>query len=261
MLGPLIETHCHLDYLQERPLAATLDLAHANGVTHLITIGVSLENQQVVSDLAAQNPTVFASVGMHPHHAKDFSPIVAAQLAALARANKKIVAIGEIGLDYHYNKSPTAIQRAVFEQQLALAADLCLPVIVHSREAEADTWAIIANFHPPKLLLHSFSSRAILAEQALSENYFLGFNGMITFKKSENIRQVVAKTPIDNIMLETDAPFLAPVPYRGKENAPHYLPLVAQALLEVKNLPGEKLKIIYQNTQRFFGLPAFTPTC
>jgi len=156
-----------------------------------------------------------------------------------------MVAVGEIGLDYHYNNSPREIQRKVFEKQLQIAADTDLPVIIHTREADEDTKSILKNFSPhlkKKGVIHSFTSGKELAEWVLNENFYLGFNGIVTFKKAENVQEIVKMSPLERILLETDAPFLTPVPHRGKENAPHYLPFVAQKIADLKGITARELE-------------------
>lgn len=172
------------------------------------------------------------------------------------RPCQRWAAVGEIGLDYHYNNSPIDVQKKVFEKQLQLACDLDLPVVIHTREADEDTRDILKNFIPHlkrKGVLHSFTSGRALAEYALSEGFYLGFNGIITFKKAENVQEVVQITPLEQILLETDSPFLTPVPHRGKENAPYYLPFIAQKVAELKGETIEKiLPIVYQNSLNCF---------
>jgi TatD DNase family protein len=168
----------------------------------------------------------------------------------------KMVAVGEIGLDYHYNNSPADIQKSVFEKQLQIACDQDLPVVIHTRDADEDTKAILKNFSSTlkrKGVVHSFTSSLELAEFVLNEGFYIGFNGIITFKKAENVQEVVKITPPERILFETDSPFLTPVPHRGKENAPYYLPFVAAKIAELKNLEIEGLKKqVYENSLSCF---------
>ena len=152
--------------------------------------------------------------------------------------------MGEIGLDYHYNHADRASQLKAFEEQLSIASDLSLPVVIHTREADSDTRDILANHSrhlSRKGVIHSFTSSLELAEFCLAEGFMLGFNGITTFRNAENVREVVAATPIDRIVLETDAPYLTPVPYRGRPNAPCYLPFIAEKLADIKLVPVETL--------------------
>ena len=158
--------------------------------------------------------------------------------------DERILAVGEIGLDYYYDHADRAVQRTVFEQQLQVAADLDMPVVIHTRDADEDTRAILQNFSPQlsrKGVIHSFTSGLPLAEYCLGEGFMLGFNGIATFNGADNVREAVAATPVEQLLLETDAPYLTPVPYRGKPNAPCYLPFIAECVAGVKQLDVEQL--------------------
>jgi TatD DNase family protein len=240
----LIETHCHLDYLKSTSLEEILKSSRDVGIEKIITIGVDPENLDKVKLISDQNEMVYYSQGIHPHDSKDASEFDFEKIKS--RTNEvKMVAIGEIGLDYHYNNSPQEIQKKIFELQLQIASDHDLPVIIHTREADDDTIAILKNFssHLKKRgVIHSFTSSKELAEWVLSENFFLGFNGIITFKNAKNVQEIVEITPREKILLETDSPFLTPVPHRGKENAPFYLPFVAEKISELKKISLEEVK-------------------
>jgi TatD DNase family protein len=240
---PIIETHCHLDYLDEGELAATLSRAAEVGVERIVTIAVSAGNLDTVASIAGQHDHVFATQGIHPHEAAGFDSRVEQAIRQRA-ANEKILAIGEIGLDYYYDHCPRDVQLAAFERQLQLASELDLPVVIHTREADEDTRAVLGNFSGAlsrRGVIHSFTSSLALAEYCLAEGFTLGFNGIVTFNKADNVREVVAATPAERILLETDAPYLTPVPYRGKQNAPYYIPFVAERVAEIKNLGVEDL--------------------
>lgn len=250
-----IETHCHLDYLKELPLEEIRAKIKEAGITKVITIGVDPGNLDKVFELAALYSEIYYTQGIHPHDSKEASDLEFEKI--INRAHEaKMVAVGEIGLDYHYNNSPPEIQRLQFERQLQIACDQNLPVVIHTREADADTIAILRNFSgllKSKGVIHSFTSTPELAEFVLSEGFYIGFNGIITFKKAENVQNVVKITPTDRILFETDSPFLTPVPHRGKENAPYYLPFVAAKVAELKNVDLEKLKVeVYQNSLKCF---------
>jgi TatD DNase family protein len=254
---PLIETHCHLDYLEGDALAAALQAAQAVNVERIITIGVSPDNLEAVMALAQQYPQVWGTQGIHPHDANDYSAEVEAQIRANA-LHDKMVAIGEIGLDYHYDYSDRARQRDAFERQLQIAIDLALPVVVHTREADEDTQAILRNFvgqMPKRGVIHSFTSGRKLAEYCLGEGFCIGFNGISTFKAADNVRDIIALTPLEQILLETDAPYLTPIPYRGHKNEPKYLPFIAEQVALVKGLPVEVLlpQVWKNSVGVFFG--------
>ena len=252
---PIIETHCHLDYLDATNLQSTLERAQAVGIERIVTIAVSPDNLDTVLDIAIRNDDVFATQGIHPHEAAGFDTVVAATIRERA-SHPKVLAVGEIGLDYFYNHCPREVQLAAFEQQLQLAAELDLPVVIHTREADQDTRAILANFSTTlarRGVIHSFTSSLELAEYCLGEGYALGFNGIVTFNKADNVRDVVSATPLAQILLETDAPYLTPVPYRGKSNAPYYLPFVAERIAQVKEVAIERLlEQAYRNSLALF---------
>lgn len=240
---PIIETHCHLDYLDPTELAATLQRSLAVGIERIVTIAVSPENLQRVLELATSSEYIWGTQGIHPHDAASYSPEVEAIIRDNA-ANERIVAVGEIGLDYYYDHADRAVQRAVFERQLQTAVELDLPVVIHTREADDDTRDILRDYSPAlsrKGVIHSFTSGVPLAEFCLAEGFMLGFNGITTFNRADNVREVVALTPVQQILLETDAPYLTPVPYRGTRNAPYYLPFIAETVAAIKNLDVEVL--------------------
>lgn len=257
---PIIETHCHLDYLKQAPLDEILTRAGAVGVERVVTISVAPDNLDTARSLAAAHPQVWCSQGVHPHDAEQYSDAVGRRIRA-ALSDPKVLAVGEIGLDYYYDHSDRAVQRRVFEQQLQIAADAGLPVIIHSRDADDDTRSILSNFidtMPRKGVIHSFTSGLALAEFCVDAGFCLGFNGICTFNKADNVRQVIRATPAERILLETDAPFLTPVPYRGRENAPCYLPFIAEKIAALKHLSVEKLlQQTYRNSlTALFAAPA-----
>ena len=254
---PIIETHCHLDYLDTDELAAVLVQSAQAGIERIITIAVSPANLARVLELTRQATNIWGTQGIHPHEAASFNADIEAQIR-LGAADERILAIGEIGLDYYYDHADRAVQRTVFERQLQLAADLDMPVVIHTREADDDTRDILRTFSPllrRKGVLHSFTSGLPLAEYCLSEGFMLGFNGIATFNRADNVREVIAATPLEQILLETDAPYLTPAPYRGRPNAPFYLPLIAEKVAQVKQLEVEAmLQQVYRNSiSAFFG--------
>jgi TatD DNase family protein len=252
---PIIETHFHLDYLKAHAQEEIVSLSHKQNIEKMITIGVSPDNLDTVINLANKFENVYCTQGIHPHNAKEWNAEVRNHLIANLK-EKKVVAIGEIGLDYHYTKSPKSEQIVAFEEQLQLAIDFHLPVIIHTRDADEDTMAIIKNFSSllkRSAVIHSFTSGLALAKFALDLNFSIGFNGIITFKNAQNVRDALHITPLENILLETDAPLLTPDPYRGAENAPYYLPFIAQKISSEKNIPLEKILLqTYQNTLKLF---------
>lgn len=252
---PIIETHCHLDYLEERSLDEVVNDAKQVNIERIITIAVSANNLDKVMTMAQSNETIWGTQGIHPHDANDYNDEIDAKIRENA-AHERIVAIGEIGLDYYYDHCDRAKQREAFERQLQIAIDLEMPIVVHTREADEDTQAILQNFvgqMPKRGVIHSFTSGKSLAEYCLGEGFHLGFNGISTFKTAENVREIVELTPIEKILFETDAPYLTPVPYRGTTNEPKYLPFIAEHIAGVKQVPVEALlPQVWKNSMELF---------
>lgn len=252
---PIIETHCHLDYLEPQELEETLVKTRDVGIEKIMTIAVSPDNLEKVRKLSEKYAQVWGTQGIHPHDAEKYTPDVHDEIKAHIN-NEKILAVGEIGLDYFYDHADRKVQQRVFEQQLEIAIENNKPVVIHTREADDDTKAILQNAvgsMKNKGVIHSFTSGISLAEYCLSEGFCLGFNGISTFNKAENVREVISATPVEQILLETDSPYLTPVPYRGKPNAPFYLPFIAEKVAEVKELDIEVLlKHAYENSNRVF---------
>ncbi len=252
---PIIETHCHLDYLDQAELEITLKKSRQVGIERIITIAVSAGNLDSVLRLAKSSANIWGTQGIHPHEADSYS----SEIDAIIRENaghNKILAVGEIGLDYFYDHADRAVQRSAFEQQLQTAIELDLPVVIHTRDADDDTKDILRNCSASlarKGVIHSFTSSLALAEFCLEEGFMLGFNGIATFNSADNVRQVVAATPMNQLLLETDAPYLTPVPYRGRPNAPYYLPFIAETLANIKKVDIEDLlQQAYRNSMDIF---------
>ena len=252
---PIIETHCHLDYLDEEQLTLTLEKSAAVGIETIITIAVSPDNLDRVLELTRVADNIWGTQGVHPHEAEAYDDPVEAIIRERC-GDQRIVAVGEIGLDYYYDHADRSAQRNAFERQLQVAVDLDMPVVIHTREADEDTRDILANFSGSlarKGVIHSFTSGLPLAEYCLAEGFMLGFNGITTFNRADNVRQVVQATPLPQLLLETDAPYLTPVPYRGRPNAPFYLPFIAERVAEEKGLPVETLlQQAYRNSHALF---------
>jgi len=252
---PIIETHCHLDYLEEDQLAQTLDRSSEVGVERIITIAVSAENLATVRRITEGDPRVWGTQGIHPHEAESYTEAVENEIREHL-SDKRILAVGEIGLDYYYDHADRQVQREVFEKQLQIACDKQLPVVIHTRDADEDTRDILANFGSRLEaggVIHSFTAGLPLAEFCLEQGFCLGFNGIATFKQADNVREVVAMTPKEKILLETDAPYLTPVPYRGRPNAPYYLPFIAERIADIKGCSIDVLlQQAYQNSITLF---------
>jgi len=252
---PIIETHCHLDYLKDQPLTDILQRSREIGIERTITIAVAPDNLDRVIDLTDSHTDVWGTQGIHPHDASSYNDEVEARIRENLQYSR-ILAVGEIGLDYYYEHSERKVQQQVFERQLQLAVEQQLPVVIHSRDADEDTQAILSNFvaqMPHKGVIHSFTSGPALAQYCIANGFCLGFNGICTFKQAENVREVIAATPLTQILLETDSPYLTPAPYRGRENAPFYLPFIAEKIAEVKAATvDEVLQQTYQNSLTTF---------
>ncbi|MBE7470249.1 MAG: hydrolase TatD [Anaerolineae bacterium] len=236
----LIDSHCHLNFdafAEDR--AEVLARAKAAGVVAFINPSTDLDDSRQVVALAETVPNLYAAIGFHPNAAAKFDAAALAHLRVLA-GQPKVVAIGEIGLDYHWDEAPRPVQRRVFEQQLALAKELNKPVIIHQREAAVDTMAVLREWGAgqthPGLVLHSFSGDRAMAEEAIELGFFLGISGPVTFKNARDLPEIVAAAPLDRLLVETDAPFLAPHPFRGKRNEPAHVKLVAERVAALKAL-------------------------
>lgn len=260
----MIDTHCHLNFeAYDDDRDQVIQRATEAGVTSIINPGVDADSSRAAIALADQYAGVYAAVGVHPNSTATFSDSDLQTIKQLAHESEKVVAIGEIGLDYHWDKSPQQKQVAAFEAQLALAAELELPVIIHNREASADVIAILESWAddlPPSLrerpgVLHSFSAPQAIAERALSIGFYLGFTGPITFKKADALRDVARAAPLNRILVETDGPFLTPEPFRGKRNEPAYIPHIVDRLGGLKQLPTDEMgRITTDNAVRLFAL-------
>ena len=233
----LIDTHCHLDFERfDDDRGEVVQRATDAGVTRIIIPALDLNNCRTVLQLADQYENVYAAIGIHPNSSAGWQDSWIGVLRDLAQ-HDKVVAIGEIGLDYYWDKSPKSVQHHAFGLQLELAAELDLPVIVHNRESNADVIRLLATSslngreHPG--VLHSFAADWETAVSALHMGFYLGFTGPVTFKKADGLREVVAQVPLDRLLVETDAPFLTPHPFRGKRNEPAYVVYVAERIAAV----------------------------
>ncbi|MFO0773177.1 MAG: TatD family hydrolase [Nitrospiraceae bacterium] len=258
----LIDTHTHLDdarYDGDRD--AMIERARTAGVTQMITIGCDLDTSRAAVTLADRYPFVYASIGVHPHEVKRIEPVWYDEFRRLAK-NPKVVAFGEIGLDYHYNHSSPEEQRQRFREQVRLARELHLPVIIHTREAQADTVAILREERAEDVggVFHCFSGDAWLAKDALDLGFYLSFSGIVTFQNATMLREIVKTVPADRLLIETDCPYLTPVPHRGKRNEPAYVVRVADTLSSVRSgespvTADEIGALTTANARRLFQLP------
>jgi len=249
----LVDSHCHLDRLDLTPydgcLAELISAAQATGVTGILCVAIDRTNIPVVLDIAEQFPQVYASVGVHPL-AQD-AELTMTQLLALA-AHPKVVAIGETGLDYYYDQKQVARQKQNFVTHLQAAGQCGKPLIIHSRDAKEDTLALMRQHANPDYggVMHCFTGYWEMAKQAIDMNFYISFSGIVTFKNALSLREVAKKVPLERLLIETDAPYLAPVPYRGKSNEPKYLTQVATSLAAVKGISVAALAEATSNNYR-----------
>jgi TatD DNase family protein len=238
----LVDSHCHLDdskFDEDREQA--IERALAAGVTRLMAIGTGNgpPDLEVAVRLADRHSFIYATIGVHPHDAAKATDATFARLSELAK-HPKVLAIGEIGLDYHYDFSPRDVQLSVFERQLALAAEAKKPIVIHTREAWEDTLAAVTSL-PYGGIMHCFTGDAAQARQALDRGFHLSFGGVLTFPKAESLREAARLAPDDRILVETDCPYLAPVPHRGKRNEPAFVVDTVRRLAEVRGTTPENI--------------------
>jgi TatD DNase family protein len=254
----LIDTHCHLDFNRfDGDRDAVLQRAVAN-VQRIIVPAIDLENCRQVLALADRYRQLFAAVGVHPNSTAMWDSTWLDSVRQFAEYDK-VVAIGEIGLDYYWDDSPKVVQQEALAAQLELAAELELPVIIHNRQSSEDVIRLLAESplagRERSGVLHSFSAESTVAEEAVRMGFYIGITGPVTFKKAHDLREVVAGLPLERILVETDAPFLAPQPRRGKRNEPAYVAYVAEQIATLHGLSSEEFaRITTENAVRLFGL-------
>jgi len=248
------DDHCHLDLTAERGPSAdeAVAAARAAGVERLITVGTDVASSRVAVEVARTHEGVWATAGVHPHDAKDGWEGLEALLV-----EPEVVAVGECGLDYHYDHSPRAVQRESFAAQIALAHAHDLALVVHTREAWDDTFEILAaEGVPERTVIHCFTGGPVEARRCLDLGAHLSFSGIVTFKGAPEVREAAALCPLDRLLVETDSPFLAPTPHRGRPNQPAYVTLVGEALADATGAGlGEVAEATWANASRVYRLP------
>jgi TatD DNase family protein len=244
------DSHCHVPY--EGVDESVIADAAAAGVTRLITVGTDAEQSAAAIDVASRHEGVWATVGLHPHDAKHGVDTIIPLLD-----KGRVVAVGECGLDYHYDHSPRPQQREVFAAQVALAHVHGLALVIHTREAWDDTFDILAaEGVPERTVFHCFTGGPAEAQRALDAGASLSFSGIVTFKAATDLREAAALCPLDRLLVETDSPYLTPVPHRGTPNRPAYVPLVGAAVAAAKGVPVESVEAVtWANAARIFNLP------
>lgn len=252
----LVDSHCHLNMLKldayDNDLGELLEQAKKVGVAHILCVGVDLENAQTVIDIARQFENVSASVGMHPSEKVNKEPTIE-ELITLAD-HPKVVAIGETGLDYHYNDSGLDIMRDRFRTHVRAAIKIKKPLIIHSRAAHQDTIQIMREEKAATIrgVMHCFTESWEMAQEAMALDFYISFSGIVTFKNAKNVAEVAKKVPLEKMLIETDAPYLTPEPYRGKSNGPQYVRYVAEHIAALKSISYDH--VIQQTGNNFFRL-------
>lgn len=255
----LVDTHCHLDYFnQPGEEAQVVERARLAGVKTLVTIGVTLKQSQQAIDIAEKYDNVWACVGIYPNHAADELPVPAPEVIAEMAKHPKVIGIGESGLDYFYDKAPKDVQDQNFRANIRAAQLSGLPLAIHARDADDDIIRILreerAGGGDFNFLLHCFSSTRQLAEAAVAMGGYISFSGILTFPKSLELREIAADMPLERLLVETDSPYLAPVPFRGKRNEPAYTVHTAKVLGEIKGLsPDAMAELTTRNFRTLYG--------
>jgi len=246
------DSHCHLPYEGLEDVDAVVAAARAAGVGRMISVGTDAAQSSAAIDAAARFDDVWATAGLHPHDAVHGTATIAGLVT-----RPRVVAVGECGLDYHYDHSPRDTQRAVFAEQIALAHEHDLALVIHTREAWEDTFDVLAaQGVPARTVFHCFTGGAGEAQRCLDIGASISFSGIVTFKTADDVREAAALCPLDRLLVETDAPYLAPVPHRGKANQPANVVLVGAAVAEVKGVPIEDVEsATWANTAALFRLP------
>ena len=257
-----VDSHAHIDGPEfDADREQVIQRARDAGVSVILNIGTGDPHSGALEravELAEAHADIYTAIGIHPHDARLFDDAAEQLIIKLKTQSSRVIAWGEIGLDFHYDNSPREVQMKVFQRQLQLAGEANLPVIIHTREAEPETVDIlksqVAGGNPPGIM-HCFSGSSWLAQQAIDLGFYISFSGIVTFKKAEELRTIAKQVPLDRLLIETDCPFLAPVPYRGKRNEPAYVVEVARCQAELHGKTVEEMgQITSQNFARFFNL-------
>jgi TatD DNase family protein len=246
----LVDSHCHLDFAKPEERAGIIARARGAGVRTLLTISTKLHEFSGVRAIAEGDPDIWCSVGVHPHEA-EVEPAAAEALVALT-SHPKVVGIGETGLDFYYEHSPREQQAQVFRSHLAAARETGLPVIVHTRDADPETIAILEEEKPQAGVIHCFSTGRTLAEHAVAMGFYISISGIATFKNAQGLRDIIRDLPLERLLVETDAPYLAPVPMRGKTNEPAFVVHTAALVAQLKGVTQDEIARI--TTENFFKL-------
>ena len=253
----LVDSHCHIDGEQfDADRDEVIRRAEDIGVKIMLVIGTgeatNFDNFQRVIDLAEKHENIFAAIGVHPHDAKTFDAESEKRLIDLVKSSKKVIAWGEIGLDFYYDYSPREVQYEVFRRQINIARELDLPIIIHSRDADDETVEVLTeecNYENFRGIMHCFGGTPKMAQKLMKIGFMISFAGNVTFKKAENLRDAARVVPLEKLLIETDCPYLTPIPFRGRRNEPMYVAETAKFLAELYGIEVEKLA--HQTTQNF----------
>ena len=250
----LIDTHAHIDMLEEPTNQVLLEMQDF-GVKKVIIPSVEISTMQNIVNIANQNENIYAMVGIFPSEAKTYNKDIEEKMIDFAQS-QKVVAVGEIGLDYYWDKSFNDIQQDVFIKQIKLANKLNLPIVIHDREAHKDTFDILKEHNQnSKVLFHCFSGSVEFMRECVKQGWFIALGGVVTFKNAIKMKEVTKEVPLEKLMLETDSPYLTPVPYRGKPNKPAYVKYVAEEIAQLRNMTLEEIiDITTSNAEEFFGI-------
>ncbi|MBI4744072.1 MAG: TatD family hydrolase [Actinobacteria bacterium] len=251
-----IDTHAHLDLCSKNsPIEQIVERAKEKDVNIIIDIGIDLDSCRRTLDNSFRYQNVYSALGIHPHEAGSVDAYVLKEIKGLAKNNKKVVAIGEIGLDYYRNLSSRETQQTAFRKQIEMAKELELPIIVHDRDAHSDCLRILKEETAEKVVFHCFSGDSNMLKDCIERGYFISIAGPVTFQNADKLKDIAAATPLERLMLETDCPFLTPHPFRGKPNEPSMIPLIAEKIAEIKKLELlEIAEITTNNAKLFFGV-------
>lgn len=253
----LFDTHAHLNATQfNEDVEQVIERARAEGVSHIVVVGFDRPTIQRAMELAEQYSFIYAAVGWHPVdaiHMTDEDLIMIERLAA----HPKVVALGEMGLDYYWDQSPKEVQKEVFRKQIRLAKKVKLPIVIHNRDATADIVHILQEEHAEEVggVMHCFSGSIEVARQCIDMNFYISFGGPVTFKNAKKPKEVAKEIPLDRLLIETDCPYLTPHPFRGRRNEPSYVKYVAEAIAELKGISFEEVaQKTSDNAKRLFGI-------
>ena len=256
----LIDTHAHIDMIisGKNPVTvnSVIDEMNIMGVKKAIIPSVEVNTQDFVAQIAKENENLYGMVGLFPTEAKNYTADFEEHMIELAKENSKIVAVGEIGLDYYWDKSFVDLQQDILKKQIRMANSLGLPIVIHDREAHKDCFDILKQEKPENgVLFHCFSGSVEFMKECVKQGWYIALGGVVTFKNAIKMKEVAVEVPIEKLVLETDSPYLTPAPYRGKPNKPAYVKYVADEIAKLRNMPVEELTdITTENAERFFKI-------